>query len=129
MQSSFSFIYPSSLDSLSGPAQLFRIARHSKCFACSCEGLHPQEGWIAQTEDSVNPIALLELDGPLTDDGYLRFCACGHGWEDHGAGSEVGHEELKRRARVAYRIDELLEDSGRLLDFSYVDEDILSLRR
>ncbi|EJF65355.1 hypothetical protein DICSQDRAFT_132942 [Dichomitus squalens LYAD-421 SS1] len=43
--------------------------------------------------------------------------------------SLIGHEEFVRRGRVAVRLDELLEDSGRLLDFDYSDEDIDSLRK
>ncbi|OSD06821.1 Bromodomain-domain-containing protein [Trametes coccinea BRFM310] len=41
----------------------------------------------------------------------------------------IGHDEFARRGRVAVRLDELLEDSGRLLDFDYSDEDIDSLRK
>ncbi|RDX55063.1 Bromodomain-domain-containing protein [Lentinus brumalis] len=43
--------------------------------------------------------------------------------------SSIGHDEWVRRGRVAVRLDELLEDSGRLLDFEYSDEDIDSLRK
>ncbi|KAJ7496124.1 hypothetical protein B0H11DRAFT_1716448 [Mycena galericulata] len=48
---------------------------------------------------------------------------------DHGANQPLlGRDEFLRRGRVAIRLDELLQDVDKLLDFSYVDEDILSLR-
>ncbi|KAJ7703031.1 hypothetical protein B0H17DRAFT_1157163 [Mycena rosella] len=48
---------------------------------------------------------------------------------DHGANQpQLGRDEFLRRGRVAIRLDELLQDVNKLLDFSYVDQDILSLR-
>ncbi|KAJ6500056.1 hypothetical protein C8R47DRAFT_971212 [Mycena vitilis] len=49
---------------------------------------------------------------------------------DHGANQpQLGRDEFLRRGRVAIRLDELLQDMDKLLDFGYVDEDILSLRQ
>ena len=43
-----------------------------------------------------------------------RRCGCGHGVTAHGADmSAIGNEEFARRGRVAVRLDELLEVSGR----------------
>jgi len=49
--------------------------------------------------------------------------------EEHVALDDADDEEATRRAKVAVRLDELLEDKGRLLDFDYVDTDIESLRK
>lgn len=49
--------------------------------------------------------------------------------EEHAALSDADDEEATRRAKVAVRLDELLEDKGKLLDFDYVDSDIESLRK
>ncbi|KDN38459.1 Bromodomain-domain-containing protein [Tilletiaria anomala UBC 951] len=56
-------------------------------------------------------------------------CACGHDISEHGRLSEEGNEERRRRIKVAVRIDELLEDEDKLLDFEYTNEDIISLKR
>ncbi|KAF9654000.1 Bromodomain-containing protein [Thelephora ganbajun] len=60
---------------------------------------------------------------------YLSECQCGHDVPSHGADvSVLGRPEYQRRGRVAVRIDELLQDAGRLVDFNFLDEDIMSLR-
>ncbi|KAJ7072172.1 hypothetical protein C8F01DRAFT_1205804 [Mycena amicta] len=49
---------------------------------------------------------------------------------DHGANQpQLGRDEFMRKARVAVRLDELLSDESKLLDFFYVDGDIISLRK
>ncbi|CAE6455549.1 unnamed protein product [Rhizoctonia solani] len=67
----------------------------------------------------------------VTEEGYWRMCACGDGIEDHGNGADLGQDEIQRRARVAIRIDEILEDKGLLSDFlaPFSDPDVLSLRK
>ncbi|KAJ3923982.1 hypothetical protein F5877DRAFT_87269 [Lentinula edodes] len=41
----------------------------------------------------------------------------------------IGTEEYRRRASYAIRIDENMQDEGKLLDFAYSDPDVESLRR
>ncbi|KAF7984193.1 hypothetical protein HWV62_15966 [Athelia sp. TMB] len=80
---------------------------------------------------------MADLDSYGSDDedeedsssGYLSTCICGHGVMEHGAdASSLGDTEFKRRGRVAVRLDELLKDVNRLLDFDYIDDDIANLR-
>lgn len=47
-----------------------------------------------------------EEDGPA----YLETCICGHDVADHGVQlAALGREEFSRRARLATRLDELLQ--------------------
>ncbi|KAH9892539.1 hypothetical protein C8Q73DRAFT_698473 [Cubamyces lactineus] len=124
-------LYPTShnIPSLPDSHLALKIARHSRCSICpTCPGLHPPPGWrvygdVADGNDSDD-----DDEPPPTS--FLNRCQCGHGVDAHGADvSVIGHDEFIRRGRVAVRIDELLEDSGRLLDFDYSDEDIDSLRK
>lgn len=100
-------LYPTSHDipSLSEDARALKIARHSPCSVCTaefCPGLHPP------------PVIELVLDSDAAYGGdYLASCACGHDASEHGADlHELGVEEFERRARVAVRMDELLQVSG-----------------
>lgn len=104
-------LYPTShhIPSLPDVHLSLKIARHSRCSSCStCPGLHPPPGWRVFSDIP---------DGNESDDDdeppptrYLDRCACGHGANAHGAdASNLGHEEFSRRARVAVRLDELLE--------------------
>ncbi|KAF7321801.1 Histone GCN5 superfamily [Mycena kentingensis (nom. inval.)] len=126
--------YPASndQDSLSDQLLALKIARHSACTACnSCPGLHPRPEWHVVLDDSSPSGSLADFDGDASDDetSYLNACGCGHDMYYHGADQpHLGREEFVRRARVAIRLDELLQDADKLLDFSYVDGDILSLR-
>ncbi|KAI9060235.1 hypothetical protein FKP32DRAFT_1578312 [Trametes sanguinea] len=124
-------LYPTSHDipSLPDSHLALKIARHSRCSVCrTCPGLHPPPGWRVFPDIP---------DGNESDDDdepppsrYLDQCQCGHGVDAHGADMDsIGHEEFARRGRVAVRLDELFEDSGRLLDFDYSDPDIDSLRK
>ncbi|KAI0775673.1 hypothetical protein BD413DRAFT_602875 [Trametes elegans] len=123
-------LYPQSHDipRLPNSHLSLKIARHSRCSLCStCTGLHPPPGWRVFSDST---------DGDESDDDdeppptrYLDRCECGHGVSAHGADSGLDRDEFVRRARVAVRLDELLEDSGRLLDFDYSDKDIDSLRK
>ncbi|KAF7306116.1 Histone GCN5 superfamily [Mycena chlorophos] len=132
------FLYPAShdIDSLSDSLRSLKIARHSGCTVCSCPGFHPDPSWevVLDTDDDNNS-DLGELDQYGSDDedgppSYLDRCACTHDMYDHGANQPLlGRDEFIRRARVAVRADELLHDNHKLLDFSYVDGDIISIRK
>ncbi|KAI8993065.1 hypothetical protein BD414DRAFT_483199 [Trametes punicea] len=124
-------LYPSSHDipSLSDSQLALKIARHSRCSLCqTCSGLRPPPGWrvfldIPDGNDS-------DDDDEAPPSRYLDRCECGHDVNAHGADmASIDHDEFVRRGRVAVRLDELLEDSGRLRDFDYSDEDIDSLRK
>ncbi|KAI0812557.1 hypothetical protein BC629DRAFT_1671417 [Irpex lacteus] len=119
-------LYPTSheIPKLPEPALALKIARHSPCSICTaeiCPGLRPP------------PIVQLVLDSDEDYDGsesYLSSCGCGHDATDHGADlGEIERTEFNRRGRVAVRLDELLQDKDRLLDFDYTDDDIESLRK
>ncbi|KAG0701351.1 hypothetical protein DFH29DRAFT_806381 [Suillus ampliporus] len=117
-------------------ALALKIARHSFCTACDfCPGLRPPAGVEVVLDEDAHQKSLL---GDLTqygsdeEDGtaYLETCICGHDVADHGGqGAALGREEFSRRARLATRLDELLLEADRLLDFNYTDEDIDSLRQ
>ncbi|KAH7339367.1 hypothetical protein B0J17DRAFT_358311 [Rhizoctonia solani] len=129
------FLYPPATGDFTFDARSIKIARHSSCLECECTGFHPPEGCaVVINNGSVEAQAALdeaEESMEVTEEGYWRMCACGDGIEDHGNGVDVGPEEIQRRARVAIRIDELLEDKGLLADFaaSFSDPDVLSLRK
>jgi hypothetical protein len=137
-------LYPASHEvaNLNHSQLALKIARHSPCSACdTCTGLHPSED-----------VEVVLVNGPgFGDDGttiaYLDKCGCGHGASFHGASeTEVGRDEFARRGRVAIRLDEFLQvkpfvfflvlfrpqpclqDAGKLLDFDYIDENIVGLR-
>lgn len=85
-------------DTLSPEQQKLVVLRHTHCSLCDCDGLKP-------TFDNSDQ------------------CRCGHA---HPV--PLNTEEFVRRVKVACRIDELLQDVGKLEDFAFVDEDISSLR-
>src|ERR1700744_801282 len=102
------FLYPSSaaedVDSITYAAQCAKIARHSQCSSCDqCKGMHPPEGWVAITDDSEDAAAVLSRaqgeDGGdwMSEEGYLKMCACGHELMDHGVASEMDGEDFQRR--------------------------------
>lgn len=130
-----SFLYPAvseDFQSLSTSSRCIRIARHSHCSACGCRGLHPPDGIPIILDDSdeyQDAVDQAEQADIPTDDGFWMLCACGHGWDEHGAGTDVSAAEMARRTRVAMRIDELLADGDNLADFDYTDTDIESLRK
>ncbi|KAG8906716.1 histone acetyltransferase [Tulasnella sp. 403] len=129
------FLYPAvseNIDALSTSARAIKVARHSSCSACVCRGLHPPESIpvvLDDSEDYQDAIGQAEQADIPTDDGFWMICTCGHGWDEHGAGTDVSVAEMRRRTKVAMRIDELLFDVGRLTDFEYTDSDIESLRK
>ncbi|KAK7053438.1 histone acetyltransferase [Paramarasmius palmivorus] len=121
-------------------AQLrLKISRHTPCTVCiDCNGLHPAPGVEVVLDDAQNDDPILgDLGQYGSDDDelspYLDLCACGHGYNEHGADErEIGAEEFRRRSQVAVRLDENLQiaqDVGKLLDFEYTDADIISLRQ
>ncbi|KAH9485109.1 Histone acetyltransferase gcn5 [Psilocybe cubensis] len=130
--------YPSchSFEKLDTSLLALKIARHSPCSRCiKCPGLHPPPG-IDVVVDGQSDSSLGDLGQYGSDDedeppsSYLSSCACGHGVKEHNADEkELGRVEFNRKARVAIRLDELLQDSGRLPDFDYTDDDISSLRK
>lgn len=118
------YLYPTShsLPALSESQLALKIARHSRCATCSsCTGLVPPLGYTILPDavldsDDVEQF-LLESTTNENDDepakGYLNICCCTHGLEMHGADkSKIGQEEFMRRARVAIRLDELLQVRG-----------------
>lgn len=86
------------VESLSPEQQKLIVLRHTHCSVCECKGVQPV------TEGA-------------------EECTC-----DHVHPLPSDSEELLRRVKVACRIDELLQDKGRLEDFDFEDEDIHSLR-
>jgi hypothetical protein len=151
------FLYPGAVEDaslISYGAQCAKVARHSRCSSCRCRGLHPRPEWAAvadnSDEDEVTEVLdAVGTDDALTDDGFLAYCACGHPFEEHGCEDT---SDLVNRAAVAARIDAYLVVSkfcglpghlnnlwfeyqlhlrkslNKLLDFDYVDEEVLSLR-
>ncbi|KZV81891.1 hypothetical protein EXIGLDRAFT_685452 [Exidia glandulosa HHB12029] len=91
-----------------------KVARHSVCDVCGdCTGLRPADGVQVIIDDSHEGFALRLDQAPIEHpDYYLATCACGHGVREHGNGDDVASQELTRRAKVAIRIDELLQVRG-----------------
>jgi len=116
-------LYPASniLENLDYAQRALKIARHSPCSLCnnSCLGLQPSLG-IKTVLDESPFQGLFGLDDYGSDDeeskgqlSYLEFCQCGHDVKYHGANeAELGSEEFTRRARVAIRLDELIQVYG-----------------
>ncbi|KAL5523700.1 hypothetical protein ACEPAG_7873 [Sanghuangporus baumii] len=135
-----SALYPAGFDinNLSKNAIALKIARHSRCSDCnSCPGLHPPpdvtlvlDSSESGEESSLGNANHIGFGEDEKDSRYLDICACGHGTKSHGADElRLGKSEYVRRAKVAIRLDELLMDEGFLLDFTYTNEDIESLRQ
>ncbi|KAF9317811.1 histone acetyltransferase [Podila horticola] len=107
-------VYPPAdkpLEELPMNERMVKVGRSCPCeeidagVTCDCQGWKPSAG----------------------TPGLSDTCACGHRLSSHG-GPWFG-EEFDRRLKAAFRRDELLQDKGKLLDFEYTDEDILSLRK
>lgn len=134
-------LYPSGVRSvfkLSPYQRLIKIARHTPSSSAdpdssACLGFKPSE----YEEIVEDPISRSSRHDPRNvDDDKLRSewsavpCDnCGRNIEEHAALGDADDEEAVRRAKVAVRLDELLEDKGKLLEFDYVDTDIESLRK
>ncbi|CDR99279.1 probable histone acetylase [Sporisorium scitamineum] len=138
-------LYPSgarTLNRLSSFQRLLKIARHTSASSASntadsdapfCLGFKPSE-YEEIVEDPVSRGS--RHDSRQVDDAKLKAdwdavkCdTCGRSVEEHAALTDADDEESTRRAKVAVRLDELLEDKGKLLDFDYADADIESLRK
>jgi hypothetical protein len=108
------FLYPSAVEDanhISTGAQCAKVARHSDCSSCACQGLHPQPDWQAVADDSDDAndvLATAETDERLNDECFLTICACDHGLEEHGCDTPDS-EEFGRRAALAVQIDAILE--------------------
>ncbi|GJJ06478.1 hypothetical protein Clacol_000670 [Clathrus columnatus] len=104
-------------------ALALKIARHSHCSICEdCISLIPDE--------SVTVVLDITWDNKTSEyPGYVTTCRCGHSVSDHAVSDGIAPEEYARRGRVAIRLDELLDDENKLLDFEYEDDDIVSLRK
>ncbi|GAC92951.1 transcription factor [Pseudozyma hubeiensis SY62] len=135
--------YPSgarTLHRLSPFQRLIKIARHTPSSSSdadsdsnSCSGFRVSE-YEDVAEEPVSRSSRHESRN--VDDTKLRkqwdsiTCeGCGRTIEEHAALSDADDEEATRRGKVAVRLDELLEDKGKLLDFEYTDADIDSLRK
>ncbi len=138
-----SLLYPSGARSahrLSPFQRIIKVARHTPSSAAakqadsqSCPGFKPSE-YEEVVEDPVSRSS--RFDARTVDDNKLKAAwngvtcdNCGLTVEEHAALADAGDEEATRRAKVAVRLDELLEDKGKLLDFDYTDADIESLRK
>ncbi|KAG0317029.1 histone acetyltransferase [Dissophora globulifera] len=111
------------VDKLSMSERMMKIGRSCPCDAPASEedmAATPEEGQGKCTCQGWKPM-------PPGMVGRVDTCACGHKLSFHG-GPWTG-EEFERRLRAAVRRDELLQDKGKLLDFTYDDEDIASLRK
>lgn len=139
-------LYPSgarSLHRLSPFQRMIKVARHTPSPSSSaadadldsqrCLGFKPSE-YEEVVEDPV-PRGTRSDTRDVNDDelraewNAVACDTCGCSVEEHAALSDADDEETTRRAKVAVRLDELLEDKGKLLDFDYVDADIESLRK
>ncbi|KAG8834704.1 histone acetyltransferase [Serendipita sp. 399] len=87
---------------------------------CGCRGLHPQG-------EQKFEIILEAEDADFSEESTA--CACGHSWYNHGSLDRLVDAEIERRAKVALRIDEFLDDNNQLGDFSLTDEGMESLRK
>lgn len=132
------------IDQLNTTQQRLLIARHSTCSGrnhqingrlrnghdantpepdCQCNGLRPPNSVkvkLQTPKSSNNP------EGGLWG---WDLCKCGHPLASHGLSDDDDQKEFVRRAKVALRIDEYLNDRHKLLDFDEEDEDTRSLKR
>ncbi|KAG8825539.1 histone acetyltransferase [Serendipita sp. 401] len=116
-----SFYYPSPTLEGDRDIKIIRIARNCPCsMACGCPGLHPQN-------EQKFEIILEAEDADFSEESTA--CACGHSWYKHGSLDRLVDAEIERRAKVALRIDEFLDESNHLANFNFTDEEIESLRK
>ncbi|KAG0317030.1 histone acetyltransferase [Dissophora globulifera] len=111
------------VDKLSMSERMMKIGR-----SCPCDAPASEEDMAATSEEGQGKCTCQGWKPkPPGMVGRVDTCACGHKLSFHG-GPWTG-EEFERRLRAAFRRDELLQDKGKLLDFTYDDEDIASLRK
>lgn len=113
-------LYPvaDQVSNLNNQKLTIKIARHSACTSCtSCSGLHPPASTTVVLDIPKSGMGTLDEYGSDDDEelesgDYMEICACGHEAVEHGADiSEIGTDEFKRRGRVAFRLDEILQVS------------------
>ncbi|KAL4074222.1 hypothetical protein J3A83DRAFT_4091774 [Scleroderma citrinum] len=128
--------YPSPNDApFTNSVLALKIARHTPCSTCdTCQGLRPPLGVeLVLGDDACHKSSLGDLNQYGSDEDEptcLETCVCGHDVAEHGADEvTLGREEFFRRARLAIRLDEMLQEADRLLDFEYVDDHMLPLRQ
>ncbi|KAG0232750.1 histone acetyltransferase [Actinomortierella wolfii] len=130
-----SLIYPPAdkpIDALSSSEKIMKVAR-----SCPCDG-GLQE--LSEKGDNAAAAATTERAVALPCDckgwrpkppgmpGRADTCgSCGHKLTTHGGPWQ--DDDFERRLKAAHRRDELLNDKGKLLDFDYEDEDIISLKK
>lgn len=90
------------LASMSDNDKMLKLARHMPCDQCDCQGWRPN----------------FSME-------FSNDCLCEHDTEHH-----VDHkQDFVRRLKVALRIDELLQEKGKIDDYDYTDDDIQSLKK
>ncbi|KAJ3513715.1 hypothetical protein NLJ89_g2796 [Agrocybe chaxingu] len=102
-----------SLDELDPPLLSLKIARHSPCSICHhCSGLHPPPKVDVVLDGHNDSLDLGQYGSDDEDEvsSYLQICRCSHNVKEHNADEAVlGKLEFNRRARVAIRLDEILQ--------------------
>ncbi|WFD00720.1 histone acetyltransferase [Malassezia yamatoensis] len=137
-----------SLDQCNEATGLLKVARHAPCChgwqllsssdspyghmpqvtvpgeaPCQCTGLVPPRN--AQVVVTANEIGSLQQ----LSDTWARCGRCSHPVLEHGECLLDPQQERSRRMKVAIRLDELLQDEEKLLDFHYQDPDLVSLKK
>ncbi|PKI82273.1 histone acetyltransferase [Malassezia vespertilionis] len=90
---------------------------------CACPGATPPTSVdVASGEQQATRMDALTSAWPVCG-------RCKHALLEHGLLSNDPAAEQVRRTNVAVRMDELLEDEHKLLDFTYTDADLVSLKK
>ncbi|CEP07064.1 hypothetical protein [Parasitella parasitica] len=90
------------ITSMSDSEKLLKLARHMPCDQCDCQGWRPN----------------FSME-------FSYDCLCGHDTDQH----VDRKQDFVRRLKVAFRIDEVLEEKGKIDDYDYTDDDIQSLKK
>ncbi|KAN0064561.1 histone acetyltransferase [Thecaphora frezii] len=113
--------------------QILKLARHSaSSSSSSCSGYRPPSLARVVAEPVAHEGRALDVakDDELKAAWSSHPCAvCSSSIVQHAATSHLDPTEHLRRVKVAIRIDELLQDQGKLLDFDFADDGVLSLRK
>ncbi|EPQ29423.1 uncharacterized protein PFL1_03178 [Pseudozyma flocculosa PF-1] len=131
-----SLLYPSGAKvhtQLTPFQQTLKLARHTPSSQKpTCSGYRPSSDAVL----AVDPVSEVDATPDDSRDDQLRAAwssqpcaACALSVTGHAAADSLDPTERIRRLKVAVRIDELLEDEGKLLDFAYADDGVLSLRK
>lgn len=140
------WIYPKAarLEEVDEANAYLKVARHSPCAqgkaldvksGCPHDGAHRAHdgdggcscrGFIASVQMATGTAAGLTR----RDLQQLGDCArCGHSAVSHGRLDVEVRDEYVRRVKVAVRIDELLDDDGKLFDWSAETDDTRALKK